>query len=85
MTANYFCQTFKVVPMSGGGGKKNQGGAWGIETYPDNIISSVLWGVLQGSILEPFLFVLLINDLPCSLSPSGNVEIVELYVDDTNI
>ena len=39
------------------------------------------YGAPQGSILEPFLFLLYVNDLPQSLSDTGS----SLYADDTCI
>ena len=50
----------------------------------DNVFSeagTLKYGVPQGSILGPFLFLLYVNDLPRSLSDAGSY----LYADDTSI
>ena len=45
--------------------------------------AEINYGVPQGSILGPLLFLLFINDLPLMLS--DNIYCTDLYADDTTI
>ena len=43
--------------------------------------SSITYGVPQGSILGPLIFILYINDLPCHLTETC----MDMYADDTSL
>ena len=53
-----------------------------IKTYQSKA-GSVLYGVPQGSILDPLLFMIFINDL--SLFIGDSIRSVDLYADDTTL